>query len=66
MICDPVADLHAVCEKLNDALQRDVDEACDDMAEFLASMKPKWWVLKDEDQLVEAALETGLVRDFGD
>ena len=65
-MCDALADLNAACDKLNDAPQRDVDEACDDMAEFLANMKPKWWVIKDEDLLVEAALETGLVRDFGD
>lgn len=63
---DPVADLHAACNKLNDAPQREVDEACDDMAEFIATMKPKWYVLKDDDQLKEAAREAGLIRAIGD
>ncbi|MCH8851104.1 MAG: hypothetical protein IID41_00465 [Planctomycetes bacterium] len=65
-MCDALADLHAACDKLNDAPQRDVDEACDDMAEFIANMKPKWWVNKDAESLAADALETGLVRDFGD
>ena len=63
---DPVADFHAACDKLNNAVQRDVDEVCDDMAEFLANMKPKWYVCKDKDQLIESALETGFVRDISE
>ncbi|KKN81102.1 hypothetical protein LCGC14_0323210 [marine sediment metagenome] len=37
-----------------------VDEACEDMAEFLVTHKPNWHVLKDDQQLEEAARTAGL------
>lgn len=64
--CEALALFHEALDKLIVAPQRDADEACDDMAEFIANMKPKWWLNKDEESLVADALETGMVRDIGD
>ncbi len=61
---DMIAALHGALiglEKQRAVLPKLVDEACEDMAEFLVTHKPNWHVLKDDEQLEEAARTAGFV-----
>ncbi len=68
---DVLAKLHNALiglEKQKAALPKLVDEACDDMREFLATHQLGWHVLKDDAELEEAARAAGFVmaeRDGG-
>lgn len=60
---DLISELHLLHKRLehSDTEERVIWEACDDMAEFIATHKPKWHVLKDDEQLEEAARNAGFV-----
>ncbi len=67
---DLIADLHLLRKRLehSDTEERVIWEACDDMAEFIVTHKLKWHVLKDNEELEEAARNAGFVmaeRDDG-